>query len=220
MGVRKHAPFFSGGDSARFCYLPIPALKAALDPHRVVDAPIKLDAPGKPAVPKAVSPRDKLAAIEHQIKLHSVVVVLCMGRSERARARCRFHLSRGIQRQPAGKVRERGVVLSEGESRARRPRRDVAAKLPPQELPRSAALDNRRRRSRQALLVSFPQRPLSNSFGVFTQRGRCAGTVTLGPSTSRGVRPAPPLEIANVQLRPHAPGIRIYCSPQQNNTHT
>lgn len=69
MEVRRHVPFFGNADTARFCYLRAAALDEAIGDERIVDGLVKqLEVPGKPAVLKAMSAREKLAAVEHQIE--------------------------------------------------------------------------------------------------------------------------------------------------------
>lgn len=71
MDLRRHVPFLGSADRTRFCFLRIPDLEKALENPRVLDALIKqLEVPGKPGVLRAMSEREKLAAIEHQIETY------------------------------------------------------------------------------------------------------------------------------------------------------
>ncbi len=68
MNLRQQVSFFGSADTTRFCYLRVPTLEKAVANPRIVDGLLaQLTVPGKPGVLKAMSHREKLQAIEHQI---------------------------------------------------------------------------------------------------------------------------------------------------------
>jgi hypothetical protein len=72
MDLRRHVPFFGSAETTRFCYARVATLEKALKNSRILDGLIKqLQVPGKSALHKAMSDREKLRAIEEQIESYT-----------------------------------------------------------------------------------------------------------------------------------------------------